>query len=88
MSGETLAGEEESTYRFDALGPIVINSDGTTSRISNWTTMTESEKKTAVRLISARNKRRKEAILSGKVAPAEPEAADEHKEVRALPNAE
>jgi hypothetical protein len=28
----------------DELGPIIINSDGTTTRISNWSTMTQQEK--------------------------------------------
>jgi len=32
------------TQRLDDLGPIIINTDGTTSRISNWKTMIQSEK--------------------------------------------
>ncbi|PXF47559.1 hypothetical protein BWQ96_02703 [Gracilariopsis chorda] len=42
----------------DALGPLVINSDGTTSRIANWQMMTPAEKATTLRIITARNRKR------------------------------
>ncbi len=48
------------------LGPIIVNTDGTTRRIANWDTMTEAEQANAIRLISARNKRRIEALLEQK----------------------
>lgn len=47
-----------SAVSMDHLGPIIVNTDGTTRRIANWNEMTESEKANAIRLISARNKRR------------------------------
>ena len=39
----------------DQFGPVVVNSDGTLSRITNWETMTDGEKETAKRLIAKRN---------------------------------
>jgi len=30
--------------QLDELGPIIINTDGTTTRISNWTSMNQQEK--------------------------------------------
>lgn len=47
-----------SSVSMDHLGPIIVNTDGTTRRIANWNEMTESEQANAIRLISARNKRR------------------------------
>ena len=85
------------TQRLDDLGPIIINTDGTTGRISNWKTMIQSEKgitimiiqlllsklllsklllsklllsilllESAIRLISARNKKRIEVLKQEK----------------------
>lgn len=51
----TVGGEP---LRLDALGPIILNSDGTTSRIANWHAMTESERETTKRLIAKRNQKR------------------------------
>lgn len=42
--------------RFDSLGPMVVNSDGTLSRISNWAEMTEIERARTIRVLVARNK--------------------------------
>ena len=40
------------------LGPIIINADGTTRRITNWNTLTKGEQESSWRLISKRNKER------------------------------
>ncbi|KAJ7088562.1 hypothetical protein C8R43DRAFT_297611 [Mycena crocata] len=40
----------------DDLGPMVVNSDGTLSRISNWSSLTNAEKDRTLRVLSARNK--------------------------------
>lgn len=40
------------------LGPIIINSDGTTRRIANWDILSPQERESSWRLISARNKKR------------------------------
>ena len=39
----------------DALGPVVVNSDGTLSRIANWHDMTEQERRLTQRRIAKRN---------------------------------
>lgn len=50
------------TLKFDELGPIIINTDGTTRRITNWDKLTKNEQTTTWRLISARNKKRIEEL--------------------------
>mmetsp|Transcript_26276 Transcript_26276/g.38955 ORF Transcript_26276/g.38955 Transcript_26276/m.38955 type:complete len:98 (+) Transcript_26276:137-430(+) len=52
----------DGSIKFDKLGPIILNSDGTMSRIPNWADMPESEKAKALRLLARRNKARKEAL--------------------------
>jgi hypothetical protein len=64
------SSEEESqpkqnvseTMKFDHLGPIIINSDGSTSRISNWDTMTETEQQKTLKLIARRNQIRRDNL--------------------------
>lgn len=56
-----------TTVSLDHLGPIVVNQDGTMSRISNWDKMTEIEKKNTVRIIGKRNKQRLEALKAAGV---------------------
>ncbi|KAI5119684.1 hypothetical protein M0805_003571 [Coniferiporia weirii] len=48
--------EEANVLKFDELGPIVIKNDGTLSRITNWTDMTERERERTLRVLNARNK--------------------------------
>eukprot|EP00912_Choanoflagellata_sp_UC4_P000771 UC4_evm1s485 len=45
----------------DSLGPIIINTDGTVSRITNWMEMSDIEKNRALRMVSKRNKKRRTA---------------------------
>jgi hypothetical protein len=51
-----------TTVKLDHLGPMVVNQDGTLSRISNWDTMSEIEQKNTMRIIGKRNKQRLEAL--------------------------
>lgn len=44
--------------KLDKLGPVVINKDGTASRITNWQDMTPAEQQKTLRIISKRNKAR------------------------------
>lgn len=44
------------TMSLDFLGPIIINPDGTTRRISNWDTLSKQEQESSWRRISERNK--------------------------------
>lgn len=51
-----------TTVKLDHLGPVVVNVDGTMSRISNWDKMADIEKKNTLRIISKRNKERLEVL--------------------------
>ncbi|GMH80480.1 hypothetical protein TrLO_g15750 [Triparma laevis f. longispina] len=50
------------TLDFAELGPIIINSDGTTRRISNWDSMTKAEQDKTWERISKRNAKRIEQL--------------------------
>ncbi|EIW56305.1 uncharacterized protein TRAVEDRAFT_49139 [Trametes versicolor FP-101664 SS1] len=66
-AGTTLAlpppseGAEKTTvtanqaFKFDHLGPVIVNRDGTLSRIANWESMTPIEKERTLRILVARN---------------------------------
>ena len=49
-SGESIA--------MDAMGPVVVNDDGSLSRIANWPMLTDREKEVTQRRIAKRNKER------------------------------
>lgn len=51
------------TIRLEEMGPIILNSDGTTRRISNWDTMTEKEREVTWKRISKRNEERRQRLL-------------------------
>ncbi|KAL2751807.1 hypothetical protein ACRALDRAFT_2062822, partial [Sodiomyces alcalophilus JCM 7366] len=53
-----------ATVSMDAWGPVVVNVDGTMSRISNWTEMSEIEKQNTLRIIGKRNRQRRAALLA------------------------
>ncbi|KIX93951.1 uncharacterized protein Z520_10288 [Fonsecaea multimorphosa CBS 102226] len=53
----------QSTFKLDALGPLVINSDGTLSRIHNWAEMTELERERTLRILGKRNQLRRDNKL-------------------------
>ncbi|KAI0136941.1 hypothetical protein BJ170DRAFT_35997 [Xylariales sp. AK1849] len=44
--------------RLDHLGPLVVNQDGTMSRISNWAEMSEIERQNTLRILGKRNQMR------------------------------
>ncbi|KAF3070598.1 hypothetical protein GL218_00279 [Daldinia childiae] len=48
--------------KLDHLGPLVVNEDGTMSRISNWTEMAEIERNNTLRILGKRNKMRLDAL--------------------------
>ena len=62
-----------TTVSLDHLGPMVVNVDGSMSRISNWDKMAEIEKKNTLRIIGKRNKSRLQAL---KKARGEEEAGE------------
>ncbi|KAI1341780.1 hypothetical protein F5Y15DRAFT_413707 [Xylariaceae sp. FL0016] len=44
--------------KLDHLGPLVVNEDGTMSRIANWGEMAEVERENTLRILGKRNKLR------------------------------
>ena len=52
----------ENSKSLEDLGPIIINSDGSLSRIPNWHQMTLNEQEKTKRLIAKRNEKRKEEL--------------------------
>ncbi len=46
------------TLKLSELGPMIINKDGSASRITNWDKMSQREQTTAWKLIGERNKKR------------------------------
>lgn len=76
-----------SSVKFDALGPIIINTDGTLSRIPNWDSLTDAEKVKTMRIIAKRNKSRREALneqLANTTEGSEAESNDTNGEILAL----
>jgi len=61
-----LGAEGGSTVTLDHLGPMVVNVDGTLSRIANWEHMAEIERKNTLRIIGKRNKQRLEALKAAR----------------------
>ena len=50
------------SLKLDHLGPIILNTDGTTRRIDNWDTLTEREKEVTWRRIRKRNEERRNIL--------------------------
>ena len=45
------------------MGPVIINTDGTTRQISNWDQMTKREQEVTWKRISKRNEERRKVLL-------------------------
>ena len=67
--GETISLEE--------LGPIIINADGTTRRITNWSTLNKNEQENSWRVISARNLKRLKVLQKQRTVEIPEETLDE-----------
>lgn len=52
----------QTTVKLDHLGPLVVNKDGTLSRIENWAAMAEIERQNTLRVLGKRNQARLEAL--------------------------
>ncbi|KAF3358610.1 hypothetical protein VDGD_07610 [Verticillium dahliae] len=59
------------TVSMDALGPVVVNVNGTLSRINNWAEMNEIERENTLRVLGKRNRQRREALLAAQSAEEE-----------------
>jgi hypothetical protein len=53
------------SLKLESVGPVIINSDGTTRTIANWDTLSEREKEVTWRRIKKRNAERR-AVLESK----------------------
>ena len=51
------------TIKFDEVGPIILNTDGSTRTIDNWNEMTEREQEVTWRRISKRNEQRRKMLM-------------------------
>ena len=60
----------------DSLGPIVINKDGTLSRVTNWETLTEPEKCATKRMLAKRNLERRSLLESTNTSMSGRDAAE------------
>lgn len=54
--------------RLDHMGPLVVNTDGTMSRISNWAEMSEIERDNTLRILGKRNQQRLKKLREAKEA--------------------
>lgn len=50
------------SLKLDHLGPIILNTDGTTRRIDNWDNLTEREREVTWRRIKKRNEERRKIL--------------------------
>jgi hypothetical protein len=57
-----VSSEGGSSVKLDHLGPMVVNADGTLSRIENWADMTEIERVNTLRVLGKRNRERMDAL--------------------------
>ena len=48
----------DNSIRFDSLGPVIINENGTMSRITNWALLSPEEQSRILRILPQRNARR------------------------------
>ncbi|CAO3678884.1 unnamed protein product [Umbelopsis vinacea] len=62
--------EVNSSFKLSELGPVVINENGTMSRIDNWHEMSDIEKANVNRILLKRNKARLEKLRKERDAAA------------------
>ncbi|ETS62658.1 hypothetical protein PaG_03302 [Moesziomyces aphidis] len=60
--GDATADAQPNVIKLDHLGPMIVNSDGTISRIANWSAMSQIEKDRSLRLLAKRNNARMESL--------------------------
>ena len=56
------SSNQDNVLSLEALGPVVVNSDGSISRITKWSTLGAQEQARILRVLPARNARRLEAL--------------------------
>jgi hypothetical protein len=68
---------QHQTIKFDQLGPIIINHDGTMRRIANWDKMTEKEQTGILKMLQKRNKQRMDVLKADEEENNEKECIDD-----------
>ncbi|KAI8138245.1 hypothetical protein BJV82DRAFT_631597 [Fennellomyces sp. T-0311] len=63
---ETVKVDVNDTYKLKELGPVVVNEDGSLSRINNWHEMADIEKENVNRILLKRNRARLERLKKAK----------------------
>jgi len=58
----TLELNSGGSIKLESLGPIILNTDGTTRRISNWDQLSPQEQKVSWRRIRKRNEQRRKTL--------------------------
>ncbi|KAI0407002.1 hypothetical protein F4802DRAFT_595635 [Xylaria palmicola] len=58
-----------AALRLDHLGPLVVNVDGTLSRIANWEKMADIERENTLRILGKRNQMRLAKLRAAKESP-------------------
>ena len=61
-SDASSSDEANNVIKLDHLGPMIVNSDGTISRIANWQNMSDIEQQRSLRLLAKRNKVRMDSL--------------------------
>ncbi|KAI2631611.1 hypothetical protein GGS21DRAFT_522243 [Xylaria nigripes] len=62
-----------SALRLDHLGPLVVNENGTLSRIANWDAMADIERENTLRILRKRNQMRLAKLRAAKAEPSRSE---------------
>ncbi|GAA5806178.1 hypothetical protein HPULCUR_011708 [Helicostylum pulchrum] len=73
---ETVSVDINDTYKLKEMGPVVINENGTMSRINNWFEMNDIERANVNRVLLKRNRER---LAKLKAAADEKEKEEESK---------
>ena len=58
LNNKPITPETNDQIKLDQLGPVVINENGTISRITNWASMSKQEQENTQRVIAKRNAKR------------------------------
>ncbi|KAI8052970.1 hypothetical protein BDF22DRAFT_620272 [Syncephalis plumigaleata] len=79
ITSEHSSNSNNNSVRLEELGPVVINEDGSISRINNWREMSEHEKKVLERVLLKRNAQRL-ALLRSQDAEEATTTSEQHHE--------
>ena len=70
-SGVRVVTVDGNPVKLDRLGPIVVNKDGSLSRITNWLEMSEGEQQRTLKVVARRNKMRMGTLEQGDIVRSE-----------------